>query len=159
MTPTPKSCRREPLDAWVLDYRFDKDEGDKVTDASGKANHGHTANVALAEGREGRKARRFEGLGCIEVPKSPSLNPAVPNWTVEVMALSLPAPKAMVVAGGNGHVIAWRRFVRRLVNRLCRAVFKIIAGVEEVQLSFHDLWFCCFHSIHDRIEWLSNYHR
>jgi hypothetical protein len=84
----------------VLDYRFDKDEGDKVIDASGKANHGHARNVPLAEGREGRKARRFESQGCIEVPKSPSLNPSVWSWTVEV-TFKADAPDGILVAHGG----------------------------------------------------------
>ena len=91
----------KPLDSWVLDYRFDKDEGDNVVDASGKGNSGRAKNVALTEGREGRKARRFEGQGCIDVPKSPSLNPAVPNWTVEVV-FKADAPDGILVAHGGG---------------------------------------------------------
>jgi hypothetical protein len=89
----------QALHAWVLDYRFDKDEGDKVMDASGKANHGHARNVPLAEGR-GRKARRFEGQGCIEVPKSPSLNPSVRSWTVSVV-FKADAPDGILVAHGG----------------------------------------------------------
>jgi arylsulfatase A-like enzyme len=90
----------KPLNAWVLDYGFDKDQGEKVIDASGKANHGHARNVSLAEGRGGRKARRFEGLGCIEVPKSPSLNPALRTWTVEVV-FKADAPDGILVAHGG----------------------------------------------------------
>jgi arylsulfatase A-like enzyme len=96
----PSPLPAKPLNAWVLDYRFDKDEGDKVIDASGKANNGHARNVPLAEGREGRKARRFEGQGCIEVPKSPSLNPSVPNWTVEVV-FKADAPDGILIAHGG----------------------------------------------------------
>jgi hypothetical protein len=94
------SLPAKPLNAWVLDYHFNKDEGDKVIDASGKANDGHARNVSLAEGREGRKARRFEGQGCIEVPKSPSLTPSVPNWTVEVV-FKADAPDGILVAHGG----------------------------------------------------------
>jgi len=89
-----------PLQAWVLDYRFDKDDGDKVVDASGKGNHGRARGVPLAEGRQGKKARRFEGKACIEVPKSPSLNPAVANWTVEVV-FKADAPDGILVAHGG----------------------------------------------------------
>jgi hypothetical protein len=91
----------QPLNSWVLDYRFNKHEGDKVVDASGEANHGHGRNVPLVEGREGRKARRFQGEGCIAVPKSPSLNPSVPNWTVEVV-FKAGAPDGILVAHGGG---------------------------------------------------------
>jgi arylsulfatase A-like enzyme len=91
----------KPLHAWVLDYRFDKDAGDKVVDASGKGNHGHATNVPLADGREGGEARRFEGKGCIAVPKSPSLNPSVRSWTVEVV-FKADAPDGILVAHGRG---------------------------------------------------------
>jgi arylsulfatase A-like enzyme len=90
----------KPLHAWVLDYRFDKDEGDKVVDASGKGNNGRAKGVPLVEGREGRKARRFEGQGCIEVAKSPSLNPSVRSWTVEVV-FKADAPDGILVAHGG----------------------------------------------------------
>jgi arylsulfatase A-like enzyme len=90
----------QPLQAWVLDYRFDKDDGDNVVDASGKRNNGRARNAPLADGREGRKARSFEGKGCIEVPKSSSLNPAVRSWTVEV-TFKADAPDGVVVAHGG----------------------------------------------------------
>lgn len=88
------------LDSWVLDYHFDKDEGDRVVDASGRGNDGRAKNVPLTGGREGRKARRFEGQECIAVQKSPSLNPAMRNWTVEVVFKS-DAPDGILVAHGG----------------------------------------------------------
>ena len=90
------------LNAWVLDYRFDKDEGDRVADASGKANHGNAEGVSLVAGREGRKARRFTGAGCIEVPKSPNLNPALSRWTIEV-TFKADAPDGVLVAQGGAN--------------------------------------------------------
>ncbi len=89
-----------PLNAWVLDYRFDKDDGDKVIDGSAKRNNGLAQSVPLAEGRDRKKARRFEGAGCIDVPKTPSLNPAVPSWTVEVV-FKADAPDGILVAHGG----------------------------------------------------------
>ena len=88
------------LDSWVLDYHFDKDEGDRVVDASGQGNDGRAKNVPLTEGREGRKARHFDGQGCIAVPKSPNLNPAMRNWTVEVV-FKTDAPDGILVAHGG----------------------------------------------------------
>lgn len=70
-------------EAWVLDFHFDTDQQDTVMDASGKGNNGRAHNAALVDGRAGGKARRFGGDGWIDVPKAASLNPAVPNWTVE----------------------------------------------------------------------------
>jgi arylsulfatase A-like enzyme len=89
-----------PFNAWVLDYRFDKDDGDKVIDASGKGNNGEARSLPIAEGHDGKKARRFAGAGCIDVPKTPSLNPSVPNWTVEVV-FKADQPDGILVAHGG----------------------------------------------------------
>ena len=37
------------------DYRFEKDDGAKVLDDSGKGNNGQAKNAALVEGRNGHK--------------------------------------------------------------------------------------------------------
>ena len=89
------------LDSAVLEYHFDKDEDDAVLDASGNGNTGRAKNAPLSEGPDGRKARRFEGHGCIYVPKSPSLNPARRNWTVEVI-FKTDAHDGILVAHGGG---------------------------------------------------------
>jgi arylsulfatase A-like enzyme len=98
-TPVPQA---QPLSAWVLDYHFDKDEGDRVMDASGKNNHGKANSIPLTQGREGHQARRFDGQGCIEVPKSSSLNPAACNWTMEVV-FKADAPEGIVLAYGGAN--------------------------------------------------------
>jgi hypothetical protein len=95
-----KFMPQKPLDAWVLQFLFDQDAGDKVVDASGKGNHGTARGVSLAEGRDGRKARRFDGKGSIEVGKSPSLNPGVRSWTVEATFKS-DKPEGVVLAHGG----------------------------------------------------------
>jgi arylsulfatase A-like enzyme len=92
-----------PLKAWVLDYRFGRDEGDKVVDASGKNNNGRAHGVPLAEGQGGGKARKFDGKGFIEVPRSPSLNPAVAGWTVEVTFKAEQANGILLARGGQSH--------------------------------------------------------
>jgi arylsulfatase A-like enzyme len=96
------ASKKPALNTWVLDFRFDKDEGDRVVDASGNANHGHASGVPLAEGHEGRKARRFTGTGCIEVPKSSSLDPSLRSWTIEVTFKS-DAPDGVLVAAGGAN--------------------------------------------------------
>lgn len=96
---------RPPLKARVLDFQFDKDEGDKVVDASGKGNHGKAVRAPLTEGRDGRKARRFDGTGRIDIPKSPSLNPAVSAWTVEA-TFRTDKPQGVVAACG-GQANGW----------------------------------------------------
>jgi arylsulfatase A-like enzyme len=109
------------LKAWVLDYRFDKDDGDKVVDASGKDNHGAAKGAPLAEGRKDARARRFDGKGYIEVPKSPSLNPAVAGWTVEA-TFKADKPDGVVLARGgaaNGYCLHLQEG---------RPVFTVVSG-------------------------------
>lgn len=93
--------------AWVLDYRFDTDEGGKVIDASGAGSHGTAQGAPLAEGRDGRKARRFDGKGFVDVPKSPALDPSGGAWTVEA-TFKAGAPDGIVLARGgktNGYML------------------------------------------------------
>jgi arylsulfatase A-like enzyme len=96
-----------PLKAWVLEYRFDRDEGDKVLDASGQGNHGTARGAPLVEGRNGGKARRFDGKGYLDLPKTASLNPAVAGWTVEV-TFQADKPDGILLARGgqaNGYCL------------------------------------------------------
>lgn len=99
---------RPALNAWVLDYRFDRDEGDRVIDASGRNNHGSAHNAPVVDGRDGKKARRFDGTSYLEVPKAPSLNPGVKGWTVEA-TFKATAPNGIVLACGgqsNGYCLS-----------------------------------------------------
>ena len=69
----------------VLDYHFDQDtSAAKAEDHSGSANHGKVTGALLVEGREGRKARHFNGEGVISVAKSPTISPASDRWSIEV---------------------------------------------------------------------------
>jgi arylsulfatase A-like enzyme len=88
-----------PLKAYVLDYRFDKD-GDKIVDASAHKNDGAAKGVPLVEGRDGKKARQFDGKGHIDIAKSPSLNPAVGGWTVEVVFKADKGDSVLMASGG-----------------------------------------------------------
>jgi arylsulfatase A-like enzyme len=106
--PEEQAAGPQPLAAWVLDYRFDKDQGAQVTDASGQKNHGTAKGATLVEGREGRKARRFDGQGWIEVGKPASLNPGVGAWTVEA-TFRADKPDGVVLAHGGqtmGYMLA-----------------------------------------------------
>lgn len=93
---------------WVLEYRFDRDQGGKVTDASGCGNDGETRGALPAvEGREGRKARRFDGQAFIEVPNRPSLDPSGGPWTFEAVVRA-DQPDGVVLARGgpsNGYIL------------------------------------------------------
>src|SRR5262249_34506859 len=95
-----KDVPRAPLKQWVLDYRFDKD-GDTIADASTHKNDGTAKGVPLADGRDGRKARRFDGKGHIEVPKTASLNPAVAGWTVEITFKADKGDGVLMASGGQ----------------------------------------------------------
>ena len=104
-----KTEHSKPLRAWVLDYRFDHDEGDKVRDASAHKNHGTAKGAPLAEGRAGHKARRFDGSGSISIAKSDSLNPGVGAWTVEVTCKAEAGEGIVLAHGGesNGYCLAF----------------------------------------------------
>lgn len=99
--------RAKPLNAWVLEYRFDRDEPTKVIDASGKNNGGKAVGVTLAEGQNGAKARQFDGNSYIEVAKSPSLNPSVGGWTIEVTFKADKPDGVLLAQGGetNGYCL------------------------------------------------------
>ncbi len=93
---------------WVLEYRFDKDDGDSIVDASGKNNNGTAKGVSLVEGRNGGKARRFDGNSYIDVPKSPSLNPAVGEVTIEATFKAEKGDGVVLAHGGrsNGYCLS-----------------------------------------------------
>jgi hypothetical protein len=89
-----------PLKATVLEFHFDRDEGDRVADASGKNNPGTSHGAALVDGRNGGKARRFDGKSQIEIGKSASLDPAVAGWTIDVTFKS-DRPEGVILACGG----------------------------------------------------------
>jgi hypothetical protein len=102
-----RGAQGKALNAWVLEYRFNRDEPTKVIDASGNGNFGKPSGVKLVEGRNGAKARQFDGNAYIDVPKSESLNPAVGQWTIEV-TLKADKPDGVVLAQGgiaNGYCV------------------------------------------------------
>jgi arylsulfatase A-like enzyme len=97
LPPEPK-----PLNAWVLDYKFDHDAQGRVIDASGRGNDGHAEGTKLVEG-----GREFDGRGYIDVKNTPSLDPSVGPWTVEA-AFRASAADGMVLARGgksNGYAL------------------------------------------------------
>jgi arylsulfatase A-like enzyme len=105
-SPTAEETR-SAAPGWVLVYRFDKDEGDRIIDASGKNNHGTAKDVRLVEGRSGGKARAFDGKGYIEVPNSASLDPSGSAWTVEVTFKADKGDGVVLSRGGksNGYCL------------------------------------------------------
>lgn len=85
---------------FVLSYDFTKGDGEKVADASGNKNPGTLHGVTIADGRDGKKARRFDGKGYIEVAKAPSLDPSGGPWTVEAR-VKADQPNGIIVARGG----------------------------------------------------------
>jgi arylsulfatase A-like enzyme len=90
------------VNAWVLDYRFDQDEGDRVVDGSGRGHHGQAVGAPLVEGPNGgtNKARRFDGQGVVEVPRGVDLDPSVGAWTAEAV-VQAEGPDGVILARGG----------------------------------------------------------
>ncbi len=99
--------RKPALNAFVLSYDFAKDEGGEVVDASGQKSHGTAKGVPLVASRGIRKARRFDGQGRIEVPKTAALDPSGHAWTIEVV-LKTEQPNGVMPNGvmPNGVILA-----------------------------------------------------
>jgi hypothetical protein len=90
---TPK--KPTVLNAWVLDYHFDKDEGDRVVDASGHGNDGAAEGTKQVTG-----GREFDGKGYINIEKSPSLDPSIGPFAIEA-TFRADAPDGVVLARGG----------------------------------------------------------
>jgi hypothetical protein len=94
----------KPLNSIVLEYRFERDEGERIVDSSTRNNHGTNKGTALRPGG----GRRFDGTNYINVPKSRTLDPAVMSWTITVQ-LKAEQPDGIILAQGgdlNGYCLA-----------------------------------------------------
>ena len=111
------------LHAWVLDYRFDHDEGDKVIDASGHANDGHAQDAPVAMGRDGAHARRFDGKGYIQVPHTRSMNAGIGAMSIEATFKSEQGTGVIFALGGESN-----GFCLSLEDG--KPVFTLVAGKE-----------------------------
>ncbi len=100
LTNGPPSPVSSPLNKWVLEYRFDRDDGDRVVDASGLDNHGTARAAPLARGHEGRRARRFGGEAHIDLPRTRSLNPALGPLVAEIV-FNADKPDGVLFASGG----------------------------------------------------------
>lgn len=88
----------------VLDYHFDQDKQDgKAEDHSGKNNHATVKGAPLVDGRDGHKARRFDGSVFFAVPKSPSISPVANQWTIET-AFKAEKPDGVILAHGGATI-------------------------------------------------------
>lgn len=85
----------------VLDYHFDQDKEDtKAEDHSGKGNHASLRGAPLVDGRDGHKARHFDGNVFIKVPKSPSTSPVSKQLTIEA-TFKAEKPDGVLIAEGG----------------------------------------------------------
>ncbi|HEY5312327.1 MAG TPA: sulfatase-like hydrolase/transferase [Pirellulales bacterium] len=126
----PKELAKS-LDAWVLEYRFDQDQGYKVVDASGHGNNGRALDAPLEAGSSGAKGRRFSGHSVIDVRKSPSLDPAVRDWTLEV-TFAADSPDGILLAHGG------QSFGYCLVLREGRPVLVVNGSGESTRIAAKD---------------------
>ncbi len=103
-TRKPLVPSARPLNSIVLEYRFEKDEGERVIDSSGLSHHGmNNGTTSVAGG-----GRRFDGSNYINVPKSNTLNPAVASWTVTVQLRAEQSDGIILAQGGglNGYCLS-----------------------------------------------------
>jgi arylsulfatase A-like enzyme len=99
--PPPRSPRAR--NAWVLDYRFDRDTDALARDASPAGLDARVDGAPLEKDNDGRPARRFEGRGVIDVPRGATLDPSVAGWTVEATLLPDGADGTVLAHGGQNY--------------------------------------------------------
>lgn len=94
-----------------LEYRFDSAQlNGFIEDHSGMGNAGQNRGVKLRALEDGLTVGTFDGEAYIEVPKSPSLNPADLSWTVEVVCYPKAPDGVLLARGGQSHGYAlWLR--------------------------------------------------
>ncbi|MCD6350626.1 MAG: DUF4976 domain-containing protein, partial [Armatimonadetes bacterium] len=91
----------------VLVMTFDQDKGAQAVDSSGKHNDGQASGAPLVTGRDGKgKARRFDGQGSLQVPRSPSLDPSMKPFTVSAVVKPEKPDGVIVARGGQSHGFA-----------------------------------------------------
>ncbi len=98
--PFPADNVTHAMPGLRLHFDFTEFTGSRVPDLSGCDNHGQVHNVTLVEGRNRRKVLRLRGDGWIDVPKSPSLDPADRAWTAEVV-FAPEKPDGVILARGG----------------------------------------------------------
>ncbi|HEY3900497.1 MAG TPA: sulfatase-like hydrolase/transferase [Chthoniobacter sp.] len=89
----------------VLDYHFDQDtDAARAEDRSGHGNHGAVHNAPLVDGRDGHKARHFDGeSSAISVARSASISPVTNQWTIE-MTFQSEKPDGILLAHGGASI-------------------------------------------------------
>jgi arylsulfatase A-like enzyme len=138
--PAGSTPAAPPGKACVLDYRFDQDQGDKATDHSGKENHASARGAPLVAGRDGHKARRFDGTALIDVGKAKSLSPCTPGWTVSVTFKADKPDGILLTHGGasQGYCLYLRGGKPAWAVRSSRRI-ATVAGAEPVGTGWNTL--------------------
>lgn len=103
----PAAGGRNPAaNRYVLNYDFTAAKADgvaRIADVSTHGNNGAGKGLTVADGREGKKALKFDGESSIDIPKSPSLNPAGGGWSVQVTCRPDKGDGVIFASGGQTH--------------------------------------------------------
>ena len=132
--PGGPDAKPDPTPQLRLDYDLSQAEVSRIRDLSNAGNDGTVHGTALVDGREGRKTLRLDGSGYIEVPNSPSLNPAGLAWTVEA-TVKPDKPDGMILARGGrtqGYAL-WLKEGRPMFSVVVGNKAITIAGKETVK--------------------------
>jgi len=97
--PEPRAAAGPML---IYDFTL-ADNGANVKDRSPARNHGTLRGPRLGAGRDGKTAMTFDGKGHIEVPKSPSQNPAGIPLTIEATVHAGQPDGVILARGGQSH--------------------------------------------------------
>ncbi|MDR3232379.1 MAG: sulfatase-like hydrolase/transferase [Planctomycetaceae bacterium] len=85
-----------------LEFTFEKDNTEQITDSSGQGNHGIPhGKLTGGQGQNGEPAKRFDGNSFIELKKTPSLVFAGLPWLTEVVFKSDKPDGVLVAVGGK----------------------------------------------------------
>ncbi len=101
--PDGPDTKPDARPALKLDFDFSQPAGSRIADRSEFHNDGRIVNGRIGAGREGRPALQLDGSGYVEVPNSPSLNPAGKPWTIEVTVRPERPDGVIVARGGRSH--------------------------------------------------------
>ena len=83
-----------------LEFTFKNDNSLKITDSSGKGNHGTAQGTTPTKGPDSEPALHFEGKSHIDVKKAPSLVFANIPWTTEIV-FKADAPDGTLISVGG----------------------------------------------------------
>jgi arylsulfatase A-like enzyme len=106
--PVASSGPREFINGVVLQYRFTKDEGQRILDESPYKNHGRAVGTKLSAGQNGKTASQFDGKGHIEVPLSSSLDPSRTPFSITA---SIKAEADGIILARGGQTLGFALYI------------------------------------------------